>query len=70
MRERSLGGKWWKQCVRKRNSEESDYSSINVHNATHNNGNWRKQNRERVEKECDTEASWLSMYMATTLRSS
>lgn len=38
--------------------------AIIVHN-NNNSGNWRKLNRERVEKECDTEASWLSMYMAT-----
>lgn len=32
-----------------RNSEESDYSSINVHNARHNNncGNWRKQKQRK-----------------------
>lgn len=39
------------------------YTTRARHN--NNNGNWRKLNRERVEKECDTEASWLSMYMAT-----
>lgn len=52
--------------VRKRNSEESDYSSINVHNAraTQQQQLEEAERGERVEKECDTEASWLSMYMA------
>lgn len=43
-----------------RNSEESDYSSINVHTTQQLEG--EASSGERVE--CDTEAGWLSMYPA------